>query len=29
VYDGGCYWRRRVWVDRFGDRHVRRVRVCD
>ena len=29
AYDGDCYWRRRVWVDRFGDRHVRRVRVCD
>lgn len=29
VYGPDCYWRRQVWVDRFGDRHVRRVRVCD
>jgi hypothetical protein len=29
VYGGDCYWRRQVWHDRFGYRHVRRVRVCD
>jgi hypothetical protein len=29
VYGSDCYWRRQVWVDRWGDRHVRRVRVCD
>jgi len=31
VYGGGpdCYIRRRVVVNRFGERIVRRVRVCD
>jgi hypothetical protein len=29
VYGPDCYWRRRVWVDRWGYEHVRRVRVCD
>lgn len=27
-YGGGCYVERRVFVDRFGYRYVRPVRVC-
>jgi hypothetical protein len=29
VYGPPCYWHREVWYDRYGYRHVRRVRVCD
>jgi hypothetical protein len=26
--DGGCYWQRRVVVNRFGHRFIRPIRVC-
>jgi hypothetical protein len=29
AYEGDCYIQRRVVINRFGDRIVRRVRVCD
>jgi len=29
VYGGDCYWRRQVYFNRWGERVVRRVRVCD
>jgi hypothetical protein len=29
AYAGDCYIRRRVVINRFGERIVRRVRVCD
>jgi len=28
-YGGDCYWRRTVHINRWGERVVRRVRVCD
>ena len=28
-YGGGCYYRRQVFYTRWGERVVRRVRVCD
>ena len=29
AYGGGCYIQRRVFINRFGHRVIRRVRVCD
>jgi hypothetical protein len=29
AYDGGCYIQRRAFINRFGHRVIRRVRVCD
>ena len=28
-YGGGCYYQRRVHINRWGERVVRRIRVCD
>jgi hypothetical protein len=29
AYGGGCYIERQVFINRFGHRVIRRVRVCD
>ena len=29
AYDGGCYIQRQAFINRFGHRVIRRVRVCD
>ena len=29
AYGGGCYIQRRAFINRFGHRVIRRVRVCD
>jgi hypothetical protein len=29
AYGGGCYIERQVVINRFGQRVIRRVRVCD
>jgi uncharacterized membrane protein len=29
AYGGGCYMVRRAYINRFGHRVIRRVRVCD